>query len=120
MTNTKNTPITSLNTHYPFTVTRYTLRAGSGGAGEFPGGDGIERSITFLEDAVVSLMGDRRSIGPWGLSGGSAGSPGEDWLVRANGAKERLPGKCTFDVVAGDELVVLTPGGGGWGTAPKG
>jgi len=120
MTNTKNTPITSLKTHYPFAVTRYTLRSGSGGAGEFPGGDGIERSITFSEDAVVSLMGDRRSIGPWGLSGGSAGSPGEDWLVRANGTKERLPGKCTVDVAAGDELVVLTPGGGGWGPAPEG
>jgi len=119
MTNTKNTPITSLNTHYPFTVTRYTLRGGSGGAGEFPGGDGIERGIKFLEDAVVSLMGDRRSIGPWGLSGGMAGATGEDWLVRPNGTKEKLPGKCTIDVFSGDELVILTPGGGGWGSVPR-
>ncbi|GMQ97950.1 MAG: hydantoinase B/oxoprolinase family protein [Acidimicrobiia bacterium] len=120
MTNTKNTPITSLNTHYPFTVTRYTLRKGSGGAGEFPGGDGIERRITFSEAAVVSLMGDRRSIGPWGLSGGESGSTGEDWLLRANGTREKLPGKCTFDVAAGDELIVLTPGGGGWGSVSSG
>jgi len=120
MTNTKNTPITSLNTHYPFTITRYTLRFGSGGAGEFPGGDGIERGISFSEDAVVSLMGDRRSIGPWGLSGGEPGSTGEDWLVRANGTREKLPGKCTIDVAAGDELMVLTPGGGGWGSVSSG
>jgi len=63
------------------------------------------------------LMGDRRSIGPWGLSGGEPGSTGEDWLVRANGTREKLPGKCTIDVAAGDELIVLTPGGGGWGPA---
>jgi len=120
MTNTKNTPITSLKTHYPFTVTRYTLRRGSGGGGEFAGGDGIERGIRFSEDAVVSLMGDRRSIGPWGLSGGNAGATGEDWLVKANGTKERLPGKCTIDVASGDELIVLTPGGGGWGSVSSG
>ena len=30
-------------------------------------------------------------------------------------AKERLEGKCTMEVFAGQELLVLTPGGGGWG-----
>ena len=116
MTNTKNTPITSLSTHYPFSVTRYTLRNASGGDGRYPGGDGIERAITFAEDAVVSLMGERRSIAPWGLSGGGDGARGEDWLIRAKGTREQLPGKCTVEVSAGDELVVLTPGGGGWGS----
>ena len=38
MTNTKNTPIESLEGHYPFRVTRYELRRGSGGEGRFPGG----------------------------------------------------------------------------------
>ncbi|NHZ71143.1 MAG: hypothetical protein GWP18_05830, partial [Proteobacteria bacterium] len=80
------------------------------------GGDGIERAITFAEDAVVSLMGERRSIAPWGLSGGGDGARGEDWLIRAKGTREQLPGKCTVEVSAGDELVVLTPGGGGWGS----
>jgi len=116
MTNTKNTPITSLREHYPFSITRYRLRDGSGGDGLYRGGDGIERAIRFDEDAVVSLMGERRIAAPWGLSGGECGKKGEDWLIHANGSKERLPGKCTVDVVAGDELVVLTPGGGGWGS----
>ncbi len=115
MTNTKNTPITSLDTHYPFTVTRYKLRTGSGGAGQFSGGDGIERGIRFNEAATVSLMGERRLTAPWGLSGGEPGSVGEDWLIRSNGAREQLPSKCTVDVEPGDELLVLTPGGGGWG-----
>jgi N-methylhydantoinase B len=117
MTNTKNTPITSLRSHYPFSITRYTLRVGSGGDGKYRGGDGIERGIRFATDAVLSLMGERRQTAPWGLAGGGDASPGEDWLIHADGSRERLPGKCTVDVVAGDELLVLTPGGGGWGTA---
>ncbi|MDP9144149.1 MAG: hydantoinase B/oxoprolinase family protein, partial [Actinomycetota bacterium] len=42
MTNTENTPIESLDAHYPFRIERYTLRHGSGGAGRFSGGEGIE------------------------------------------------------------------------------
>lgn len=118
MTNTKNTPITSLDTHYPFTVTRYKLRTGSGGEGAFRGGDGIERSIRFNEAATVSLMGERRLTAPWGLAGGEDGAVGEDWLMRADGARSRLPSKCTVEVQPGDELLVLTPGGGGWGHPP--
>lgn len=114
MTNTKNTPIESFETHYPFRIVTTGLRSGSGGAGEHPGGEGIVREIEFLEPATVSLMGERRRIRPWGLAGGGAGGCGEDWLV-SGGATERVPGKATFEVEAGDRLRVLTPGGGGWG-----
>ncbi|MEX2252161.1 MAG: hydantoinase B/oxoprolinase family protein [Acidimicrobiia bacterium] len=114
MTNTENTPIESLDTHYPFRVEKYTLRRGSGGAGRFPGGEGIQRDIVFEAAATLSLMGERRRHRPWGLAGGEPGEPGEDWLVR-RGDRTRLPGKTTVEVEPGDRLVVLTPGGGGWG-----
>ncbi|MCL1599972.1 MAG: hydantoinase B/oxoprolinase family protein [Actinomycetia bacterium] len=120
MTNTKNTPITSLDTHYPFTVTRYKLRSGSGGDGLFHGGEGIERGIRFNENATLSLMGERRLSAPWGLAGGDSGAVGEDWLLHANGDHMRLASKCTVEVEAGDELLVLTPGGGGWGARTDG
>lgn len=116
MTNTKNTPVESLEAHYPFRIVTYRLRSGSGGRGEYAGGDGIEREIEFLADATVSLMGERRRLRPWGLQGGEPGAIGEDWLIRA-GSAELLPGKCTVEVEAGDRLRVLTPGGGGWGSA---
>lgn len=116
MTNTQNTPIESLHNHYPFQVTTYTLRRNSGGDGRFRGGDGIRRELRFETDAILSLMGERRRHAPWGLNGGEPGAPGEDWLIRASGDRERLAGKTTVDVAAGDRLVVLTPGGGGWGT----
>jgi N-methylhydantoinase B len=115
MTNTQNTPIESLHTHYPFRVTAYTLRRDSGGPGEYRGGDGIRREIEFHTAATLSLMGERRRNAPWGLAGGEPGAIGEDWLVSATGDRQRLPGKTTVEVSPGDRLVVLTPGGGGWG-----
>ena len=71
MTNTKNTPIESLEGHYPIRVTRYELRQGSGGEGRFPGGEGLIRRIEFLEPAVVSLLGERRVIPPGGCREGA-------------------------------------------------
>jgi N-methylhydantoinase B len=116
MTNTKNTPIESLEAHYPFRVVRYGLRTGSGGAGRYLGGEGIEREIEFLSAAAVSLIGERRRNQPWGLAGGGPGATGEDWLIRRDGSRDRLEGKTTFEVEPGDRLLVLTPGGGGWGS----
>lgn len=120
MTNTQNTPIESLHNHYPFRVIAYTLRRGSGGDGRFVGGEGIRREIVFEEGATLSLMGERRRNPPWGLAGGRPGAVGEDWLVHRGGERERLAGKVTVDVQTGDRLIVLTPGGGGWGTPPAG
>lgn len=117
MTNTKNTPIESLALHYPLKVTAYRLRAGSGGVGHHRGGMGIIRELEFTEDATLTLMGERRITSPWGLNGGGPGAKGEDWLVKRSGAIEKLPGKVTLDVRAGDRLRLLTPGGGGWGRA---
>ena len=116
MTNTQNTPIEALHTHYPFRVTGYTLRRGSGGVGSFRGGDGIRRELRFDVPATLSLIGDRRRNAPWPLAGGGPGAVGEDWLIRASGSEERLPGKVTVNVEPGDRLIVLTPGGGGWGS----
>ena len=109
MTNTLNTPVESLEMHYPLRVRRYALRAGSGGAGRNRGGDGLVREYQFLAPASLSLLSERRRIPPWGLQGGEAGQTGENQL---NG--KPLPAKCTLQVAAGDRLVLSTPGGGGF------
>jgi N-methylhydantoinase B/oxoprolinase/acetone carboxylase alpha subunit len=120
MTNTKNTPIEALERSYPMRVLRYRLRRGSGGAGEAPGGEGIERDLQVLEDCTVSLITERRVSSPPGLWGGSPGAPGQNWLLPAGdeAKAERLPDKCTIRLHPGDVLRMLTPGGGGWG-APE-
>ncbi|GIW42486.1 MAG: N-methylhydantoinase B [Candidatus Binatia bacterium] len=115
MTNTRNTPIEALEAYYPLRVRRYAIRRNSGGRGKHPGGDGIVREIEFLAPARVSLLGERRRHGPYGLRGGGAGRPGLDRLVFADGRTKKLPPKGTFDVPPGARLLVATPGGGGWG-----
>jgi N-methylhydantoinase B/oxoprolinase/acetone carboxylase alpha subunit len=118
MTNTKNTPIEALERTYPMRVLRYRLRRGSGGAGEAPGGEGIERDLQVLEACTVSLITERRVSSPPGLGGGAPGAPGENWLLPGGdeARAEHLPDKCTVRLRAGDVLRMLTPGGGGWGT----
>lgn len=115
MTNTLNTPVESLEAHYPLRVERYALRRGSGGAGRHVGGDGVLREYRFLAPASVTLLTERRRHPPWGLDGGGDAAPGAAWL---NG--EALPGKTSFEVVAGDVLRIETPGGGGYGPPAAG
>ena len=110
MTNTLNTPIESLEMHYPLRINRYEIRDHSGGVGQNRGGDGIVREYEFLDNARVTILSERRSRGPWGLKGGRSGAPGKNLL---NG--NLLPGKCSFKVNHGDKLSIKTPGGGGWG-----
>ncbi len=114
MTNSLNTPIEALERALPLMMTRYGLRAGSGGKGLHAGGDGIVREYRFLAPAEVTLLSERRRAAPWGLRGGEEGRPGEDDLS-SGGAIERLPGKFSRRVKAGDTLTIRTPGGGGWG-----
>jgi N-methylhydantoinase B len=113
MTNTLNTPVEVLESHFPIQVVEYGIRRGSGGEGRRPGGDGIVRSIRFLADARFTLLTERRDFAPWGLDAGSDGKPGRNLL---NG--EELPAKCERHVRAGDVLKIETAGGGGWGPSP--
>ena len=114
MSNSLNTPIEALEHAYPVRIRDYSLRAGSGGAGAYRGGDGIRRDIELLTDMDVSILSERRTTPPHGLAGGSAGQAGENILIRADGATT-LPSKTTFRARAGDVLSLRSPGGGGYG-----
>jgi N-methylhydantoinase B len=118
MTNTLNTPIEALEHAFPFRVSRYALRPGSGGAGRARGGDGVVREYETRVPTEVTLLTERRVLAPWGLAGGAPGARGEN-LLRAGGATRRLPGKTSFILHPGERLAVHTPGGGGWGKPGK-
>jgi N-methylhydantoinase B len=115
MTNSLNTPAEALEYSYPLRVRRYSLRAGSGGAGKQHGGDGIVREIEVLTDAEVTLLSDRRLSGPWGLAGGAVGLPGNASVLRRDGSVEKLPGKSNVRLRPGERIRIESPGGGGWG-----
>lgn len=110
MTNTLNTPAEVLEMHYPVRLTRLARRRGSGGAGRWCGGDGLEREFEFLASAELTLITERRVHAPWGLNGGNSGARGENLLDG-----RPLPAKATVQVQAGQRLLVRTPGGGGYG-----
>jgi N-methylhydantoinase B len=114
MTNTRNTPIESLEMHFPLRIRRYAIRRGSGGGGRFPGGDGLIREFEFLEDTELTLLTERRRHRPWGLRGGEDGAAGGNYLQ-----DKPLPSKVSLRVGAGQRLIVNTPGGGGWGAADQ-
>jgi N-methylhydantoinase B len=115
MTNSLNTPAEALEYSYPLLVRRYSLRPHSGGIGKRQGGEGIVREIEVLTEVEVTLLADRRSRGPWGLQGGADGVPGRTTILRHDGSKEELPGKCNTRLRKGERIRIETPGGGGWG-----
>jgi N-methylhydantoinase B len=114
MTNTLNTPIEALEYAYPLQILCYQIRHGSGGLGEYPGGEGIRRDILVLVESQATLLTERRKTTPYGLAGGSPGTCGKNVLIRDNKEHE-LPGKGTIDLRPGDILSIRTPGGGGYG-----
>ena len=115
MTNSLNTPAEALEYSYPLRVRRYSLRPGSGGEGQYRGGDGIIREIEVLADAEVTLLADRNEHGPYGLACGKDGAPGEATVIRQDGSRQELPGKFNVRLRKGERIRIETPGGGGWG-----
>jgi N-methylhydantoinase B len=115
MTNSLNTPAEALEYSYPLRVRRYSLRPGSGGEGQYRGGDGIIREIEVLADAEVTLLADRNEHGPYGLACGKDGAPGEATVIRQDGSRQQLPGKFNVRLRKGERIRIETPGGGGWG-----
>ncbi len=115
MTNTRMTDPEVLETRFPVRVEEFSIRSGSGGPGKNSGGDGIIRKLRFLEEMTVTTLSSNRRNAPFGVGGGEAGHPGENTLVRADGACEPLAGNDCVQVRPNDVFVMKTPGGGGFG-----
>ena len=114
MTNTLNTPVEALEHDYPIRIERYAIRENSGGKGKYRGGNGLIREYTFLETCTVTILSERRKTSPYGLFGGEPGKRGENLLIKGKN-KIFLPGKINLQVKKGDRIIIMTPGGGGWG-----
>jgi len=117
MTNTRITDPEVLELRYPVRVERFAIRPGSGGLGATRGGDGVVRRIRFNAPMTAVIVASRRTVAPHGLAGGASGALGRQWLERADGSIELLAGVDQRELQAGDQLVIETPGGGGFGVA---
>jgi N-methylhydantoinase B len=112
MSNTLSTPTEALELGYPMRVERHALRLGSGGVGEYRGGDGVVRELRALESCRLSIVSERRRHAPQGRDGGEPGRAGRNLL---NGRE--LPPKVSRNLVPGDVVRIETPGGGGYRSA---
>jgi 5-oxoprolinase (ATP-hydrolysing) len=115
MTNSRLTDPEILETRLPVRLDQFAIRRGSGGPGQHKGGDGVVRSITFLEPMRANILANRRRVPPRGIAGGADAQPGRNWVERTDGTVEMLSATAYAEVEPGDRFVIETPGGGGFG-----
>lgn len=131
MTNTAIGDVELTERVYPVIIREFSRRLGSGGAGEYRGGDGCVRDIEFTETLDVAILSQRRVVPPYGMAGGENGSCGVNhWYrkVRTEDEAESKHKDAKYTVInlggsnqcvmhAGDRIVINTPGGGGYGAS---
>ncbi|HET7191595.1 MAG TPA: hydantoinase B/oxoprolinase family protein [Pseudolabrys sp.] len=116
MTNTRLTDPEVLEFRYPVVLEDFHIRPASGGRGQWHAGNGIRRTIRFLEKMECTILSGHRRVRPFGLAGGEDGQIGENWARRNDGTMERLQG-CDATVIDENEAIIIqTPTAGGYGT----
>jgi 5-oxoprolinase (ATP-hydrolysing) len=118
MTNTRLTDPEVLEFRYPVLLEDFHIRTGSGGQGKWKAGDGVRRSIRFLETMDCTILSGHRRVRPFGLKSGEAGQVGENWVRRWDGRMQRLQGCDAVVLDAGEAIIIQTPTAGGYGN-PK-
>jgi N-methylhydantoinase B len=110
-------PVEILEAAYPVLFRQWALRPDSAGAGTHRGGLGAIYEIETRTDAMVSLLGDRGTVPPFGVAGGGAAAVNVfSWDAGQGRRSPELVSKVTgVFLPAGHRLRLETPGGGGWG-----
>ena len=114
MTNTRLTDPEVLEFRYPVVLEDFHIRKGSGGRGKWHAGDGIRRTIRFLEQMECTILSGHRRVRPFGLGGGEAGQVGENVVRRNDRSTERLQGCDATVIDAGEAIIIQTPTAGGY------
>ena len=115
MTNTRLTDPEVLEFRYPVLLEDFHIRKGSGGKGKWNAGDGIRRTIRFLEKMECTILSGHRRVRPFGLAGGQPGEIGENWARRKDGHMERLAGCDATVIDAHEAIIIQSPTAGGYG-----
>jgi 5-oxoprolinase (ATP-hydrolysing) len=115
MTNTRLTDPEVLEFRYPVLLEDFHIRKDSGGHGRWKAGDGVRRSIRFLEKMECTILSGHRRVPPFGLVGGGDGQVGENWVRRKDRRMEKLQGCDATVIDAGEAIIIQTPTAGGYG-----
>ena len=137
MTNTRITDTEVFERRYPVLLREFSLRKDSAGDGQHRGGEGVIRDIEFRIPVQVSILSERRVYHPYGLAGGQDAACGLNiWVKQVQKGARAVDGggteggenegkweerrlnlgaKNTASMKPGERIIVMTPGGGGWG-----
>jgi 5-oxoprolinase (ATP-hydrolysing) len=115
MTNTRLTDPEVLELRYPVLLEDFHIRKGSAGRGKWSAGDGVARTIRFLEKMQCTILSGHRRVRPFGLAGGEAGQVGENSVRRKDGRVEKLKACDSTLLEAGEAVSIRTPTAGGYG-----
>jgi 5-oxoprolinase (ATP-hydrolysing) len=115
MTNTRLTDPEILEFRYPVVLEDFHIRIRSGGRGKWSAGDGVRRTIRFLETMDCTILSGHRRVRPFALAGGEAGQVGENAVRRNDGRVEKLAGCDETVIEAGEAVIIQTPTAGGYG-----
>jgi N-methylhydantoinase B len=116
----QNAPIEMQELYYPVLIERHRLREGSGGAGKFRGGLGIEITVRTLCDASVNINVERTRTPPWGLFGGKSGASAKASVKQsADDCGTWLTKQPNYPLKQGGSVTFFTAGGGGYGPAAE-
>jgi N-methylhydantoinase B len=112
----RNGSIEGIELKCPVVVEGRALRQDSCGAGKYRGGLGLDTRVRNLVEGRWNFERTRRSkCPPWGIAGGTPGSPGGNLLKRAGEKKFEWITGANIPVPPNSEGIVRTGGGGGWG-----
>ena len=117
MTNSRLTDPEVLEFRFPVRLDSYEIRQGSGGNGQWKGGNGGIRRVRFLEDMTASILSNGRKVPSFGMAGGQPGQVGINRVVRADGRVEEQDHLGQAEMKLGAVFEIHTPGGGGYGKA---
>jgi 5-oxoprolinase (ATP-hydrolysing) len=115
MTNTRLTDPEVLEFRYPVVLEDFHIRKGSGGRGRWNAGDGVRRTIRFLEKMECTILSGHRRVRPFGLAGGEGGQIGENWVRRKDDRMEKLEGCDATVIDAAEAIIIQPPTAGGYG-----
>lgn len=100
----------------PIRVLSWEIVTDTGGPGRWRGGCGTKRSYEILsDDMIVTFVGERFRVQPYGLFGGLSGQVARA-TVRCGGGPEKVLSSKGPPITmnAGDILTIQTSGGGGY------
>ena len=117
---TFNCPVEICESRYGLDVGYRRMRDSTAGRGLHSGGKGLEMSYRLRAPAILSAGYSRAKQPVWGSAGGESGGVNGLSVRRAGGGVETMSFASGVVLAPGDEILIATANGGGFGPPSSG